>query len=77
MDFTQHFQGEVDYGYSSASWLPTGLNDGNYELIVHVLCEPSGLSFPPMGIDESYSSIVSGVCVNNLINTDFNLLADH
>jgi hypothetical protein len=58
-----YFQGEIDYGFSSALWNPIGLNDGTYELIVHVACEPSGLHFPPPGIDQSYSSIVTGVCL--------------
>jgi hypothetical protein len=60
--YFSYFQGEIDYGFSSALWNPIGLNDGTYELIVHVACEPSGLHFPPPGIDESYSSIVTGVC---------------
>ncbi len=49
-------------GFSVALWDTSYLNDGVYELMLHVLCEPSGLSFAPLGIDESYSSIVSGVC---------------
>ncbi len=48
-------------GLSVALWDTSYLNDGVYELMLHVLCEPSGLSFAPLGIDESYSSIVSGV----------------
>ena len=51
----------MDYGFSSANWLPTGLNDGEYELMLEVLCDPSGLSFPPPGIDNYYSAVVTGV----------------
>ena len=58
-------KGQKDFGFGSARWLPVGLNDGEYELILHVICEPSGLSFPPMGIDEYYSSTVKGVCSLN------------
>jgi len=52
--------GEIDYGFASAVWVPTGLNDGNYELVLHVICQSSGLSFPPPGVDEYYSQVVQG-----------------
>ena len=55
-------QGTVDYGFASAKWNPIGLTDGDYELVLRVVCEPTGLSFPPPGFDEYYSSIVQGVC---------------
>jgi hypothetical protein len=54
-------QGAIDYGFSSAVWVPTGLNDGDYEIVLHVICKPSGLSVPPPGVDEYYSEIVRGV----------------
>jgi hypothetical protein len=38
-----------------------GLNDGEYELMLHVICEASGLSFPPPGIDDYYSATIRGV----------------
>ena len=53
----------MDYGFASAKWNPVGLTDGDYELVLHVVCEPTGLSFPPPGFDEYYSSIVRGVCL--------------
>ena len=54
-------QGEIDYGFASAKWNPVGLPDGEYELMVHVICEASGLSFPPPGIDDYFSSSIRGV----------------
>jgi hypothetical protein len=55
-------EGTLDYGFSSAKWNPVGLNDGEYELMLHVICESSGLSFPPPGIDDYFSSPIRGVC---------------
>jgi hypothetical protein len=54
-------QDEIDYGFAGAQWNPVGLTDGEYELVVHVLCETAGLSFPPPGIDDYYSAPVRGV----------------
>jgi hypothetical protein len=54
-------QGEIDYGFAQAKWNPVGLNDGEYELMLHVICESSGLSFPPPGIDDYYSATIRGV----------------
>ncbi len=54
-------QDEIDYGFATAQWNTAGLNDGEYELVVHVVCESSGLSFPPPGIDDYYSAPVRGV----------------
>jgi hypothetical protein len=55
-------QGSIDYGFAAANWSVHGLPDGEYELVLHVVCEASGLSFPPAGIDDYYSSPVRGVC---------------
>ncbi len=54
-------QDEIDYGFAGAQWNTVGLNDGEYELVLRVVCETAGLSFPPPGIDE-YSAPVLGVC---------------
>ena len=54
-------QDQIDYGFSSANWNPVGLNDGEYELMALVSCDPSGLHFPPPGIDNYKSAVVSGV----------------
>ena len=58
-----YLQGDIDFGFNVVLWDTSYLNDGTYELMLHVLCEPSGLSFPPPGIDEYYSSVVTGVCL--------------
>ncbi len=55
-------QDEIDYGFAGAQWNHVGLNDGEYELVLHVICETAGLSFPPPGIDDYYSAPVRGVC---------------
>ena len=54
-------QGDIDLGVFTAMWDTSYLTDGTYELILHVICEPSGLAFPPPGINEFFSAIVSGV----------------
>ncbi len=54
-------QDEIDYGFAVAQWNHVGLTDGEYELVVHVVCESSGLSFAPPGIDDYYSAPVRGV----------------
>ncbi len=57
-------QDEIDYGFAGAQWNTVGLNDGEYELVLHVVCETAGLSFPPPGIDDYYSAPVRGVWSN-------------
>ncbi len=67
-------QDEIDYGFAGAQWNHVGLNDGEYELVLHVVCETAGLSFPSPGIDDYYSAPVRGVCCLSIALSD--LLGD-